>query len=103
MNILIALHILITFALIGVILLQKGESGGLMQSSQGSMFTARGSANFLTKITGILATLFFGNCIIMTIVSSHQVKKADILEKAMPAKISPVKAEPAKTVPAKTK
>jgi preprotein translocase subunit SecG len=81
MNILIGLHILITLLLIGTILLQKGESGGLMPSSQGSMFTARGSANFLTKITGIIAALFFGNCIIMTIFSSYHVKKEDVLAK----------------------
>ena len=79
MNILIGLHILITLLLIGTIFLQKGESGCLMPSSQGSMFTARGSANFLTKITGIIAALFFCNCIIMTIFSSYHVKKADVL------------------------
>ena len=79
MNILIGLHIVITLMLIATILLQKGESGGLMPSSQGSMFTARGSANFLTKITGILAALFFGNCIVMTIFSSYYVKKSDVM------------------------
>lgn len=77
MNILIVIHLLITLALIGTVLLQKGESGGLMQNSQGSMFTARGSANFLTRITAVLAALFFGNCILMTFIASYQVKKTD--------------------------
>lgn len=98
MNILIGLHILITLLLIGTILLQKGESGGLMPSSQGSMFTARGSANFLTKITGIVAALFFGNCIVMTIFSSYQVRKSDVL-----AHVAAESAPAAKTVKQKTK
>lgn len=102
MNILIGLHILITLLLIGTILLQKGESGGLMPSSQGSMFTARGSANFLTKITGIIAALFFGNCILMTIVSSYHVKKADVLAQ-ISAESTPTakKVEPSKKTPVK--
>jgi len=79
MNILIGLHIVITLMLIAIILLQKGESGGLVPSSQGSMFTARGSANFLTKLTGIIAALFFANCIIMTIFSSYRVRKDDVM------------------------
>lgn len=79
MNILIGLHIIITLMLIGTILLQKGESGGLMPSTMGNMFTARGSANFLTKITGTLAALFFGNCILMTIIASYHVRKTDVI------------------------
>ena len=81
MNLLLVIHVFITVALIGVILLQKTEnSGGLVggssSSSGGGMFTARGAANLLTRITAVLAALFIGNCILMTIMTSAQIRKS---------------------------
>jgi len=75
---LIILHLLITIGLISIILMQKGESGGaLMGSSQGSgLFTAKGSANILTHITALLATLFFANCILMIFLSTGKMKES---------------------------
>jgi len=73
---LIILHLFIAIGLISIILMQKGEAGGgLMGSSQGSgLFTAKGSANILTHITAVLATLFFLNCILMIFISTHRMK-----------------------------
>lgn len=84
MNLLLTIHILITIALIAVILLQRSEGGGgLLGGSGGSsgngMFTARGAANLLTRITAVLAVLFIGNCILMTIVTSSQLRHASSL------------------------
>ncbi len=81
MNLLLTLHILITFSLIGVILLQRSEGGGGLLGNSGSgagnnMFTARGAANLLTRITAVLAVVFIGNCILMTIITSSQIRKA---------------------------
>ncbi len=81
MNLLLTLHIFITFALIGVILLQRSEGGGGLLGSSGggsgaNMFTARGAANLLTRITSVLAIIFIGNCILMTLVTSSQIRKA---------------------------
>lgn len=61
-TVLIVVHIIIVAALIGVILLQKSEGGALGiggGSSGGGFMTARGTANLLTRLTGILAALFF--------------------------------------------
>jgi preprotein translocase subunit SecG len=83
MDLLLTIHILITILLIGVILLQKSESGGGLMGGGGaagnSMFTARGAANLLTRITAVLAFLFIGNCILMTIVTSAQLRNASSL------------------------
>lgn len=83
MNLLLTLHILITILLIGIILLQRSESGGGIMgggSAAGNgMFTARGAANLLTRITAVLAVLFIGNCILMTIVTSAQIRQASAL------------------------
>ena len=77
MNTLLIIQIFITLALIGVILLQRSEGGALGMGSGGnssSMFTARGSANLLTRITAVLAALFMGNCLVMTVITSHSIK-----------------------------
>ncbi|RZI46902.1 preprotein translocase subunit SecG [Candidatus Finniella inopinata] len=84
MNLLLTIHILITISLIGVILLQRSEGGGGLLGGSGSgagnsMFTARGAANLLTRITAVLAVLFIGNCILMTIITSSQLRQASSL------------------------
>ena len=56
------LHLFITLAMIGVVLIQRSEGGGLgIGSSQGmgAFMSGRGTANLLTRTTAILAALFF--------------------------------------------
>lgn len=90
MIILLVIHLFVTLALIGVILLQKSESGGGLGMGGGSsqgLFTARGTANLLTRVTAVLAALFIGLCLVMTVVSKHQIKNAtSILDSSVPAK-----------------
>jgi preprotein translocase subunit SecG len=61
-TVLLVLHVLVTVALIGVVLIQRSEGGGLgLGTSQGmgSFMTGRGTANLLTRTTAILAAAFF--------------------------------------------
>ena len=61
-QVLLVLHVFVTIALIGVVLIQRSEGGGLgLGASQGmgSLMTGRGTANLLTRATAILGTLFF--------------------------------------------
>jgi preprotein translocase subunit SecG len=55
---LLIVQTLIAAALVTVILMQRSEGGGLVASSSGSLMTARGAADFLTRATAVLATLF---------------------------------------------
>jgi preprotein translocase subunit SecG len=89
MTILLILHIFITLAMIGVILMQRSEGGGLGMGggASGSMFSARGTSNLLTRVTAILAALFMGNCLLMGIISKHHIKEsASILNSSEPGK-----------------
>ena len=57
------IHLFVTLALIGVVLIQRSEGGGLgIGSSQGmgSFMSGRGTANLLTRATAILAVIFMG-------------------------------------------
>lgn len=67
MNILLFVHIVIAVLLIIVILLQKTGTDGLSGIGGNNMglVTSRSAANFLTKTTIVLATLFFTNAIIL--------------------------------------
>jgi|SRR5580658_6673342 preprotein translocase subunit SecG len=58
MIVLIVIHLMIVVALIGVVLLQKSEGGGLVSSTSGFM-TGRGTANVLSRTTAFLAAGFF--------------------------------------------
>jgi len=61
-TVLLVLHLFVTLALIGVVLLQRSEGGGLGVGSSpgmGSFMGGRGTANLLTRSTAILGAAFF--------------------------------------------
>lgn len=72
LGILLAIHVLVCIALIGVILLQRSEGGALGMGGGNSFMTARGTGDLLTRTTQILAALFFGLSLLLTILAGHQ-------------------------------
>lgn len=58
LTVVIVVHLMLVIAMIGVVLLQKSEGGGLVSSTSGFM-TGRGTANVLTRTTALLAVGFF--------------------------------------------
>lgn len=78
---LLVVHGLIALALVGVILLQKSEGGGLGigGGTGGGLMTARGAANLLTRSTTILAVLFIGSSILLAVLAAgtNKVKPVD--------------------------
>ncbi len=58
LTVVIVIHLMLVVAMIGVVLLQKSEGGGLVSSTSGFM-TGRGTANVLTRTTALLAVGFF--------------------------------------------
>jgi len=69
----IIIHVIICVALIGLVLVQRGRGGGLVESFHGveSMFGAK-TNTFLTRTTTILSILFFVTCITLALLSVHQ-------------------------------
>ena len=60
-TVLVIIHLFVTLALIGIVLIQRSEGGGLgIGSSQGmgAFMSGRGTANLLTRTTAVLATIF---------------------------------------------
>ena len=62
-SLLIVAHVLTALSIIGLVLLQHGKGAdmgsGFGGGASGSLFGDTGSANFLSRITAVLATLFF--------------------------------------------
>ena len=81
MNILLVIQAFVTLAMIGVILLQKSEGGALGMGGTSGAFTARGTANFLTRLTAILAAIFMANCLLMSVIAGHQVRQESVLSR----------------------
>jgi preprotein translocase subunit SecG len=79
-HVVIVIHLMLVLALIGVVLLQKSEGGGLGIGSTGGFMTSRGTANVLTRATAILAGLFFATSLLLSILAGINRKPASILQ-----------------------
>jgi preprotein translocase subunit SecG len=78
-QVVIVIHLMLVLALIGVVLLQRSEGGGLGIGSSGGFMTSRGTANVLTRATAILAGLFFATSLLLSILAGLNRKPATIV------------------------
>jgi preprotein translocase subunit SecG len=79
-HVIIVVHLMLVLALIGVVLLQRSEGGGLGIGSTGGFMTSRGTANVLTRATAILAGLFFVTSLMLSILAGINRKPTSILQ-----------------------
>lgn len=95
-------HIIIAIALIALVLLQQGKGADMGAAfgsgSSGSLFGASGSANFLSRSTAVLATLFFLTSLALAYFALQQHRPAaSVLQRVtIPA---PTKTQPASPAP----
>ncbi len=97
-TVLLVLHIFVTLALIGLVLVQRSEGGGLGIGSSGGMGSfmgGRGTANLLTRATAILATAFFVLSLLMALLDRGAVQRRSILDVAPPPALPAAPATPA--------
>ncbi|MGV2128620.1 preprotein translocase subunit SecG [Agrobacterium vitis] len=80
-TVLIVIHLIIVISLVGVVLIQRSEGGGLGIGGGSGFMSARGAANALTRTTAILATLFFITSLGLGILSRFEAKPTDILNR----------------------
>lgn len=80
-TVLLVIYLMVVIALIGVVLVQRSEGGGLGIGGGSGFMSARGTANALTRTTAILATLFFVLALGMNILSRYEGRPTDILDR----------------------
>lgn len=80
-TVLIVIHLMIVLALVGVVLVQRSEGGGLGIGGGSGFMTARGAANALTRTTAILAAAFFITSLGLSVLARYGSKPTDILDR----------------------
>jgi len=91
-SVLLIIHLFVTLALIGVVLIQRSEGGGLgvgTSQGMGSFMSGRGTANLLTRTTAILAAVFFSLSLVLALLNRGTTVRHSILDVPAPAS-SPV-------------
>ncbi len=105
----VMLHVLIALAICGLVLLQHGKGAdmgsGFGGGASSSLFGASGSANFLSRATAVLATIFFVSSMGLAYFAAHTPQEGgSVVDRAAPAAQKKADApapaaEPAKPVP----
>jgi len=89
LGILLTVQIIICVAMGALILIQRSEGGALgMGGGPSGFMSARGAGNLLTRMTGILAFLFFANCIALTVVGNLQNRVKSAVDQADMSKLT---------------
>lgn len=118
-SIVLAIHVVVGLCVIGLVLMQHGKGadagaafgggGGGGSGGAGSVFGSSGSANFLSRSTAMLATLFFITSLVLAYLGGTNLRSApsSIMDSAIPVPTVPslqgdvpaVPAAPAADVP----
>lgn len=88
-TVIIVIHLMLVLGLIGVVLLQRSEGGGLgIGGGGGGFMSSRGTTNLLTRTTAILAAGFFITSLFLSWLANYERKPASIINSTSPAPIS---------------
>ena len=93
-TVIIVVHLMIVSVLIGAVLLQKSEGGGLGMGGGAGFMSSRGTANLLTRTTAILAGLFFLTSMALAWIAGIDRKPSSILGSAPATQSQPGGATP---------
>ena len=108
-SVVLVIHLFLALAIIGLVLLQRSEGGGLGMGGggMGGLASPRGAANILTRATAICAAAFFCTSLILAIMAGRTSTAGssilDALDQPAPAAAEqttePTKEEDANTSP----
>jgi preprotein translocase subunit SecG len=109
-SLVLTVHVLVGLGVIGLVLLQHGKGADMGAAfgggASGSLFGASGSANFLSRTTAVLATVFFMTSLGLSFLASNKpAAPASVMESGQavpatpPAPAAPVESSPAGSIP----
>ncbi len=88
-TVVIVIHLMIVAVLIGAVLLQKSEGGGLGMGGGAGFMSSRGTANLLTRTTAILAVGFFLTSLFLSWYAGYDRKPNSVIGTGAPAQSQP--------------
>jgi preprotein translocase subunit SecG len=78
-TVVIVIHLMIVAVMIGAVLLQKSEGGGLGMGGGAGFMSSRGTANLLTRTTAVLAVGFFVTSLFLSWYAGYERKPSSII------------------------
>jgi len=86
-TVVLVIHLILAITLVGAVLLQRSEGGGLGMGGgggggggMGGFMTGRDSANFMTRATGIIAAGFMTTSLILAVMAGGSSKPTSIMD-----------------------
>lgn len=79
-NVILAIHLILALLLIGVVLLQRSEGGGLGMGGGGGAMSGRAAATALGKLTWLFAILFICTSITLTILAARNAGSSSVID-----------------------
>lgn len=107
-NIILVIHVLVAIGVIGLVLIQQGKGADAGASFGGgasaTVFGSQGSGSFLTRATGILATVFFITSLSLAYISTQKITPTSVVDTVKEQKsdvpaVDPKPAKPTSDVP----
>ena len=103
-TILLVIHLLVAVAVCGFVLLQHGKGADMGAAfgsgASGSLFGAVGSANFLSRTTAVLATVFFLSSLALTWFATTRTGPKSVIQQGVMESIPAPKASDVPAAPA---
>ena len=92
-TVVIVVHVLVALSIIGLVLLQHGKGAdmgsGFGGGASSSLFGATGSANFLSRATAVLATLFFALSLLLAYLATNRPRESGSVVDRVPQQSAP--------------
>lgn len=98
-TVVLTVHLILALLLVGVVLLQRSEGGGLGMGGGGGVMTGRQAANALTKMTWLLAAGFLVTSVTLTVLAAQKAGESSVLDRFAPAPASETPAADAPALP----
>ena len=80
-NVVLTIHLLLALALVGVVLLQRSEGGGLGLGGGGGVMSGRSAASAMSKVTWILAVAFIITSLSLTVIAARKSAGASVIDR----------------------
>ena len=84
-TVILVIHLLLAIAMVGAVLLQRSEGGGLGMGGAGGggggFMTGRETANLLTRVTAVLAAMFFSTSLMLAIMAGGDRQTRSIMDR----------------------
>ncbi|WP_299818410.1 preprotein translocase subunit SecG [uncultured Jannaschia sp.] len=83
-NVVLVIHLILAVCLIGIVLLQRSEGGGLGMGGSGGVMSGRQAATAMTKLTWALAISFLATSIALTIIAASNATGGSVVDLTPP-------------------